>query len=157
MSKYEFLKPFIFDIRNRPTHIRPYEIYRLGEQDIVVAEKRLGFVFPQELRKFYLDIGWGFINCDDEGNINRLMNPDSVADFRLRENIHATDPVAEDYTKPNELVFFEVNECNYLVLKLDEITEDGKCPIYFVDTKIANSLDEFIFRMKEDPAYFDKM
>ncbi len=41
--------------------------------------------FPKELRKFYMELGYGFLK-GDSGNINRLMDPLSVRDFRLKQN-----------------------------------------------------------------------
>ena len=42
-------------------------------------------MFPKLLRDFYLEIGYGFIGSK-VGNINRIMDPVSVLDFRLRQN-----------------------------------------------------------------------
>lgn len=52
------------------------------------------------------------------------------------------------------LVFFEVGEGTYLTLDLKQENEDGKCPVYYFEKKIATSLEEFLKRMDEETDYY---
>ncbi|CEY48710.1 Uncharacterised protein [Streptococcus pneumoniae] len=49
--------------------------------------------------------------------INRIMDPDTIADITLREGIYEFDPDLEGiYEEEDKLVFYEVNEGVYLTL-----------------------------------------
>ena len=80
---------------------------------------------------------------------NRLMDPDSCADIRLREYPYTYDPDLEMYEEyeRNGILFFEVNEGVYTSIGFD----DGK--IYYADEVIADSLMEFLKKIR-NPAYF---
>ncbi|TWK78744.1 Antitoxin YxxD [Bacillus paralicheniformis] len=52
------------------------------------------------------------------------------------------------------LVFFEVGEGTYLTLDLDQEQENGICPVYYFEKKIATSLEEFLKKMDEEPDYY---
>lgn len=78
------------------------------------------------------------------------MDPISVADFRLRQDIYEYNPNLDD----DSLVFFEVTELNFLTIKFKEENELGQCPIYYGSTKIADSLEEFLIKMDENPDYY---
>ena len=64
-------------------------------------------MFPKLLRDFYLEIGYGFIGSKVE-NINRIMDPESVLDFRLKQNDFEFYPDIEIYDEfaEDKLVFF---------------------------------------------------
>ncbi len=79
------------------------------------------------------------------------MDPISVADFRLRQDIYEYNPNLDDN---DSLVFFEVTELNFLTIKFKEENELGQCPTYSEDEKIANSLKEFLIKMDENPDYY---
>jgi hypothetical protein len=51
-------------------------------------------------------------------------------------------------------VFFEVNEGIYLTLDLNT---PKQTPVYFFETQIAGSLEEFIRMIDEDAEYFMDM
>ena len=153
--KFTFLVNFIFDEAKSPHRNETrHSFYGLTEQKIQEAEKRMGFNFPKELREFYLEVGYGFLNKEGHTFFNRLMSPSDLVDFRLREDIYETDPDAEEYDNPNELVFFNTCEGCYLTIHLNEIGPDNKCPIYHFSEKIADSLEEFIFKMEEEANYY---
>ena len=62
--------------------------------------------FPKDLLNFYMELGYGFvINTKDA--INRLLDPSSCADIRLREDFYAFDPDLEMYeTYEKEAMIF---------------------------------------------------
>lgn len=124
--------------------------YPITEEMVLEAEKRMGIKFPLELRKFYLDVGCGFIEkqlCE----INRMIGPLGCSDIRLREDIYEYDPDLEMYEKyeKNSIIFFEINEGLYASIGI----EDGK--IYYTNKVIADTLEEFLEKMAQDSDYWN--
>lgn len=118
-----------------------------------MAEERLGITFPIELRKFYLEIGYGFIKGSNVNAINRIMDLDTVADITLREGVFEFDPDLDGiYEEEDKLVFFEVNEGIYLTLNLNTLQQ---AHVYYFENKIADSLTEFIIKINRDSEYFE--
>ncbi len=116
-----------------------FEAYKVEHNEIVDAEKKMGISFPQDLRRFYKEVGYGFVN-NEFGAINRLIDPLGCSDIRLREDMYEYDLDLEMYEiyEENSLIFFEVNEGVYISIGLS----DGK--IYFTDKIIAESLLDFM-------------
>ncbi|MEK4742258.1 MULTISPECIES: SMI1/KNR4 family protein [unclassified Bacillus (in: firmicutes)] len=132
-----------------------HKFLKLQENELIVAEERLGFAFPNELRNFYLEVGYGFIKGNNVDAINRIMDPDTIADITLREGIYEFDPDLEGiYEEEDKLVFYEVNEGVYLTLDLNT---PQQTPVYFFETQIADSLEEFIRKINQDAEYFVDM
>ncbi|HDR7621885.1 SMI1/KNR4 family protein [Bacillus mycoides] len=132
-----------------------HKFFKLQENELIVAEERLGFAFPNELRNFYLEVGYGFIKGNNVDAINRIMDPDTIADITLREGIYEFDPDLEGiYEEEDKLVFYEVNEGVYLTLDLNT---PQQTPVYFFETQIADSLEEFIRKINQDAEYFVDM
>ena len=77
------------------------QFYSLTKDEIKNNESKLGIIFPKLLREFYLEIGYGFIGSE-VGNINRIMDPESVLDFRLRQNDFEIYPDIEIYDEFEE-------------------------------------------------------
>lgn len=116
------------------------------------SETRLGFNFPNELKLFYSQVGCGFIKGSQTDNFNRVMDPSSIADVVLREDIYEFDPDLDDlYNNSNRLVFFEIVEGLFLELGL---SDSPTTPVYHFDVKIADSLFEFMTKMNNDPDYY---
>ncbi|MCC5803740.1 SMI1/KNR4 family protein [Rossellomorea vietnamensis] len=132
-----------------------HKFIKLQNKELFDAEKRLGFGLPDELREFYLEVGYGFIKGSNEDAINRLMDPDTIADITLREGIYEYDPDLDGiYEEEDKLVFFEVNEGVYLTLAIDT---SNQSPVYFFDTQIAASLEGFLRKIDDDAEYFIDM
>lgn len=122
------------------------------EKEIMNVEKELDLKFPKELIHFYLEVGYGFIN-GSEYNINRMMDPYSVRDFRLRVNDFEFYPDIEIYDEfeNNKLIFFEANETALMSIELNGIDRSA---IFYYDVKIANSLEEFLTKIQENDKYY---
>ncbi|MED3068467.1 1,3-beta-glucan synthase regulator [Bacillus thuringiensis] len=146
---FNFLKEYVVADRSVRSKQKPifYPIYQ-GEID--EAESLLQMELPKELKRFYQEIGCGFFKSDTRTFFNRFMDPISVADFRLRQDIYEYNPNLDD----DSLVFFEVTELNFLTIKFKEENELGQCPTYSEDEKIADSLEEFLIKMDENPDYY---
>lgn len=129
--------------------------YPVNMNEISEAEKDLGLTFPKELKDFYIQIGYGFFG-GSRFNIDRLMDPYSVRDFRLRQNDFEFYPdidIYDDY-EDNKLIFFETNESALLSI---ELGSKEKSKIYYYNTVIADSLEEFIIKIQENDSYFVNM
>ncbi|AEP01012.1 MULTISPECIES: SMI1/KNR4 family protein [Heyndrickxia] len=126
--------------------------YPVTENEIKVVEKELDLKFPKELVNFYLEVGYGFIK-GSEFNVNRMMDPYSVRDFRLRVNDFEFYPDIEIYDEfeNNKLIFFEGSESALMSI---ELNENSRSAVYYYDIQIATSLEEFLKRIGEDDKYY---
>lgn len=126
--------------------------YPVTENEIEKVEKELDIKIPKELVNFYIEVGYGFIK-GSEFNINRIMDPFSIRDFRLRVNDFEFYPDIEIYDEfeNNKLVFFEGSESALMSI---ELNENNRSPIYYNDTQIATSLEEFLRKLVENDKYY---
>ena len=149
MKSFCFLSEYV-SLENDESN-KKHRFYSIEETTIKSAEERMGIQFPDELKTFYKEIGYGFLNRGSDSAVNRLIDPDSVADIRLREDVYEFDPDLDIYSDFTKLVFFEAIEGLYISI---ELTNKDESPVYYVDTKIAESLEEFIRRIDEEGEYF---
>lgn len=126
--------------------------YPVTESEIREVEKELDLKFPKELVNFYIEVGYGFIK-GSEFNINRIMDPYSVRDFRLRVNDFEFYPDIEIYDEfeNNKLIFFEGNESALMSIDLNE---KNSSPVYYYDIQIATSLEKFLRKIEENDKYY---
>ncbi|MED3581309.1 SMI1/KNR4 family protein [Bacillus thuringiensis] len=149
---FNFLKEYV--VVDRSARSKQKSIfYPLPKEEIAEAEDLLKMQFPKELKRFYEEIGYGFLKTN-KTLINRLMDPFSVVDFRLRQDIYEYNPNLDDVDDDESLVFFEVSEISFLIIKFKQENELGQCPIYYGSTKIADSLEEFLIKMEGNPDYY---
>jgi antitoxin YxxD len=153
LEKFHFLRKFIFTEDDDKAFKSKHSFYALSDQDIADAEKRLGASFPSELRQFYQAIGYGFLWNESEDMMDRFMDPSSVVDFHLCEGMYEGQD-AEEHYEENFLVFFEVSEVSYIAMDMSAKNQKGECPIYYLDAKIANSLEEFLVRLDANIDYY---
>lgn len=128
------------------------QFYSLTKDEIKNNESKLGIIFPKLLREFYLEIGYGFIGSE-VGNINRIMDPESVLDFRLRQNDFEFYPDIEIYDEfeKDKIVFFEANESALISIGFG-LDNSGK--IYYYDEEISKNLTEFLEKLSEDDTFY---
>src|SRR5262245_56817624 len=98
----------------------PNTYYPVPAQRLLDAESRLGFSFPDQLRTFYLEVGYGFFKTahpeterDGFSYVNRFLSPTMVADL-LTGKDRAARP-SEGFQKGN-IPFFEIADRYYLVI-----------------------------------------
>ncbi|MBC1890590.1 hypothetical protein HCJ46_00990 [Listeria booriae] len=127
------------------------EFYELDKSEVRLVESELGIEFPVALKDFYNEVGYGFLK-NSGSNVNRLMDPESVRDFRLRVNDFEFFPDIEIYDEYEEgkLIFFEASETALMSIG----TEKTDSRIYYYDVPIADSLEEFLIKMVEDDKYY---
>ncbi|MCU5506294.1 SMI1/KNR4 family protein, partial [Bacillus cereus] len=105
---FNFLKEYV--VVDRSARSKQKSIfYPLPKEEIAEAEDLLKMQFPKELKRFYEEIGYGFLKTN-KTLINRFMDPFSVVDFRLRQDIYEYNPNLDDVDDDESLVFFEVSE-----------------------------------------------
>ena len=128
------------------------QFYPLTRDKIKESESKLGIMFPKLLREFYLEIGYGFIGSE-VGNINRIMDPESVLDFRLRQNDFEFYPDIEIYDEFEEdkMIFFEANESALISIGFGS---DNSGKIYYYDEEISKNLGEFLEKLLEDDTFY---
>lgn len=126
--------------------------YQVNENEIKEVEKELDLKFPKELVNFYIEVGYGFIK-GSEFNINRIMDPYSVRDFRLRVNDFEFYPDIEIYDEfeNNKLIFFEGSESALMSI---ELNENNRSAVYYYDIQVATSLEEFLRKIEENDKYY---
>ncbi|MHA7964467.1 SMI1/KNR4 family protein [Paenibacillus sp. CAU 1782] len=128
------------------------DFYEVTSNEICEVESSLGFKIPHELKSFYLEVGYGFIK-GSEYSINRIMDPESVCDFRKREADYECYPDIEIYDdyEDGKLIFFECSESALISIDLNDGIEN---PIYYYDKQIAPSLKEFLIKMSQNDRYY---
>jgi hypothetical protein len=139
----------------------------VSEDEIKEAEELLGFPFPDELRNFYKNIGYGSLAIPPNAPkdyvcsvSNEILPPFIVANFAkgiLRwEGQHSwmAEPTYE-FMEPGDLPFFEIGDSSsFLVMKPhsdnpNAVWTDG------IPVKIEDSFERFIHRLYyESPSFY---
>ncbi|EAG2980615.1 TPA: SMI1/KNR4 family protein, partial [Listeria monocytogenes] len=92
--------------------------YPVSLEEIEEVEETLDLKIPKELKDFFLNVGYGFIK-GSKYNINRIMDPYSIRDFRLKQNDYEFFPDIEVYDElEEEIIFFEGSETALISIKL---------------------------------------
>ena len=136
--------------------------YPLSEEQIINAEKRIGFKFPSELRKFYEEIGYGFLQTSHNTpkdyefyGFNYIESPQVIADIMLNgiESGYIIDSTL-NLLVPGDLPFFEMYDSSYfMIIKLNSNNPNA----VWTDTgiKIEDSFQKFIWRLyHESPDFY---
>lgn len=131
-----------------------YCLYPLKEEDVLLAEQKLSIKFPEDLREFYLEIGYGYVGQDEPDFMNEIMHPLEIVKLKngedFYENMDRED--SEYYQSEDVLPFFNLGgEFDYLVIQL---TGEDKGGIIYFGEKIADNFTDFINKMKEKTDYF---
>ena len=156
MNNFEFLNEYVLEGSAADEPIQRHYLYRLSEQEINEVDEMLPV--PEELKSFYINIGYGFFHKDRNASINRLMDPDSFRMINLKEEYYEFDIDLELYDEiyqGEKLLFFEVNAGTYLAI--DKEANEGKNAIYYFSKRIAASLEDFLRDFASDSDYFSKI
>lgn len=135
-------------------HNEKHKFYPLEAKEIEAAERRLGTNFPAELRQFYAEIGYGFANRNETTAFQRIIDPDSAVDLHLREDFYEHDPDLDMYDEREGFLFFEVVEGLYFEVRWDTVDAS---PVYFMNTRISDSLQAFFEQLDCDSYFYEKM
>lgn len=146
----KFLKRYI--VANCKLHLpkQKHQFYPLKKEDIIKIYETIPI--PTELLEFYSIVGYGFFFHNSSSSFNRLLDPYSFRQINLREDLYEFDPDLELYDNEaykDKLIFFEVNEGVYLLI--DKNDNNGKNAVYYFESKIADSLAEFLEAFDANP------
>lgn len=158
MANFDFLKPYVItdaDIDNRYEEVQrmkhsflPVDVTRITQ-----AESKLGFLFPKELKEFYIQIGYGYMHQEQENYHNTFMYPLDVADAYLREGEFANNFLASTglYDESYKLLFYDAVEGCFAWMDLRE--EKSTSSVYYIgdNDEIADSLEGFLRAYDANP------
>lgn len=135
-------------IKNNSNNI----FYDVKEDMVHRAEQNMGVFIPNILKSFFEEIGYGFLETKKH-NINRIMGPSSMEEFRLGKGQFENNEEIEVYEKytSDKLIFFEVHESLYLSIG---ISKDNIGKIYYYDKVIADDLNGFFDKFTLNEQYF---
>jgi antitoxin YxxD len=156
MSDFSFLKKYVLPSEHiqAPPDFK-HKFYPLLKREVEEAEHRLNRTFPKELREFYLQIGYGFMCINQSTFINRIMDPHSIADLILGEDIwedyYLVEEIAED---PHLFPFFELGDDCLIFLDLSQETRDGIHPVDYTGIIIAESIEDFLRKLDAEENYY---
>ncbi|QIH33849.1 SMI1/KNR4 family protein [Sphingobacterium sp. DR205] len=156
MSNFFFVNEYRVQNETRSNDLDSI-FYPLSEDDVKIAEAEFGYELPTELKDFYMQIGYGFFH-KSKGDINRLLDTTSLFQVNLKRNEFEADPdleVYDDLYHGEKLLFFEVNEGVYLAIDKDD--ENGKNKIYYTDSVISDSLEDFIRSFLHNQKLIDQL
>ncbi len=156
MTSMKFLpyKKFVFQDPNSDIWDNKHVFFMNSENDIADVEEKLGMSLPQELKDFYIEIGYGFLCNGESYNTNRFISPIEIFDFYSGMNTYENDIRRQYYQDRGKLIFFEISAQAFLTIDIQQPNSLGQCPIYFGERKIANSLEEFLMEMDKKVDYY---
>jgi antitoxin YxxD len=131
-----------------------HSLYAIRPNSINQVE--VAIKIPNELKKFYQEIGYGFFH-NSKGSINRLLSPLQLKQLNLREDFYEFDPELDSYEERYsglKMLFFEINEGIYLAIDKEDSNERNA--IYFFDKKISDSLENFLIQFDQNPHLLDE-
>jgi hypothetical protein len=154
-KKYEYLEQYInAEGSGMSNWFRP-----VTKDEILDAEKQIGFELPQSLKEFWLEIGYGrlFNNITgiDAGNSNLILHPDMVTNLIIKdkENAIALWEILEEFNE-DDIPFFEVGNSDcFLMMKRNAKYPDG---VYDnLGHLVDASFERFIWRLyHESPDFY---
>lgn len=158
MSFCDKFKQYILVDRNSEYNVFDFKhiFFRLNNwnEEIQQTENELGITIPTELKEIYKELGYGRLCSSDPKCSDRILYPLEIADFYLQRDVYEYNEVVDEYDiNEGEIVFFEVSSDLYITVSLAS-GDDGGYPVYFIDKKIANSVEEFLIKMDEKVDYY---
>jgi antitoxin YxxD len=155
MSDFSFLKKYVLPSVNvqAPPEYK-HVFYPLDICEVEEAEHRLNRTFPKELREFYLQIGYGFMCIHQKTFDNRIMDPDSLADLILGEDIWEDYDLMEEIGEPHLFPFFFLGNDDLIFFDLSQETREGIHPVDYGRVIIAESLEDFLRKLDAKENYY---
>jgi hypothetical protein len=153
-SEFSTFKKFVFSNPNEDIWDNKHVFFRIKDNEVAETEKRLEIKLPDELERFYNEIGYGFVCNGKSYNVNRIIAPSEIANFYLGIGTYQNDERRDFYNDKNMLIFFELSAQSFITMDLVNRNLQGQCPVYFEDDKIADSLSEFLRKMDKEVDYY---
>ena len=127
------------------------------QEDIDLAQAKCGVVFPEDLKDFWLNCGWGFFGYSRDNvrsdNVNCFMSPERVS-FVLTRN--AEEGFEEVEIDDGMIPFFNLYEEFFYGMKeqsssdrriYDDIIFNNPDSLYIV----SNDIWDFVLKLWDDP------
>jgi len=161
-SKYLYLHPYINC--NRSGEGCNNWFGSITKKEIIQAEKDLNLSFPNMLKEFWLEVGYGFLSKGydgQEGDINSILSPDTIADAmrppypnQILFHPEVIDFFELGYIKEGDILFFEVGDsADFLMMKTK--SENPNAVYEMTGKKIEDSFERFIYRLYyESPEFY---
>lgn len=159
MQNFDFLAKYkVVSAEEQDVNIgRPWKHLFIPVQpfELLEAESELGYRLPEELDKFYLEIGYGFFHNNSNKYFNIFLPPDVLVEINLRKDEYEFDPDLDLYDNPDRVIFFQVNEGVFLTM--DKSSNKGTSSIYYITDKIADSLKDFLLEYDKNLNYLNSL
>lgn len=153
-GKYHYLAEYIDNESQWPANW----FCKFSDAEIEKEEKRLGFNFPDQLKDFWKEIGYGFLKTGTIGDtakhcINRIMHPTQIADIIcLKENSRLILPGV--FIVEGAIPFFEISDLDDFLVMLPNSANPGAIYDQWGDY-VEKDLETFIHRLYyESPTYY---
>jgi hypothetical protein len=155
MKKYEYLKRYVnFNDFDGKKPMNWFE--SVSENDIFLSETRLGFKFPDQLREFWLNIGYGSLP-NGSSNYNHFLYPKAIADILLSDPDSPDCPVIYEFydmLEPGDMPFFEIGD-SVSFLYMRPKSEKPNAVYDSLGNEVSPSFEEFIHRLYyESPTFY---
>lgn len=141
---------------------------KTNEIDLEKIEQEFSFRFPDPLREFYLEVGWGEIIYKNPvfkeqaywSGTNIFLPPQSVLCFmsgQLFDNdVFYMDETFYERLEPGEIPFYEVGDSTYFMVLKNNHDKNYGCVDYLGDI-VAKSFEEFVYKLYyEGPEFYKK-
>lgn len=155
-SKYDFLKKYINNQEKPPRNW----FGAVSIEEIEISEKKIGYKFPESLKEFWLEIGYGVLDTSNTSvnafsYSNIILKPSEIASIILmEEDMPMLLDYREDYIQDGDIPFFEIADLSsYLFMN---VRSDDPLAIYnSIGEKIEKDLETFIRKLYyKSPVYY---
>jgi hypothetical protein len=122
------------------------------EEDVVTAEADLDCILPSKLKSFYSFVGYGWISSEERRDLwNLIIHPLDIVD--LVKGVSEFLP--SDEFLDGDLPIFDCGAGKFLVTRPNSsnpecVYRDDDC-----DQIIAADVEELIYRLVEDPTFYE--
>lgn len=165
INRFDYLIKYVKNKTEEITHNRNV-FFSVSEEQIKQAEEELGVSFPGQLKSFYRQIGYGFLNYSNNTSpkydatsfTNLVISPIAIVKWlkEVEENQIFAEEYGYDLLEKGDIPFFNWFDYRYFIMKCNSSDPNIVWDIY--GGKVADSFNEFIWRMYyEDPNYFEKI
>ena len=144
-----FLKEYVVSDeheKNNKKHI----FYKLNSDRVENAEEELEIQFPEELKRFYAEIGYGYFFDKEMTDINLFMSPQQIVDYHTGTGnyVYSED---REFIKEDELVFFELDCNSHMTIKF---TGENLGKIFWGLKEIAPDLETFVKKLDAESGFY---
>jgi hypothetical protein len=150
MPAFPFLRQYVNNTSGDVSGVK-HTLMSVTAEDMPFFED---VVVPAELMTLYKEIGYGFFHVSEENGFMRIPEPFSYRSVNLREDEYKDNPdmdLFDELYEDEKVLFMELSEGVWL--GIDKKDVNGKNAVYFFETKMNDSLVEFLRMLDRDPLY----